>query len=124
MSLQFAREDYKEIVGNGEFSTPVTFTTPGINPFSASIIGLFVEHHNQVNTDGVPVNAKVSRLTICESDLTAKGYTTRNAANKVSLSNHLVSLKDINNVQRSYIVAEILPDNGIGGITLILANND
>lgn len=123
MSLQFAREDYAAIVGTGEFSVQCTFTSLGTTPQTAVVSGLFAEHHNSVNTDGMPVNSKTTRLTIVEADLIAKSYTTRNAQNRVSLTKHKVVVKDINNVSRSYVVSEILPDNHIGGITLILGDS-
>lgn len=122
MSLQFAREDYAAIVGTGEFSVQCTFTSLGATPQTAVVSGLFAEHHNSINTDGLPVNSKNTRLTIVESSLTALGYTTRNAQNRVSLTKHKVVVKDINGVNRSYVVNEILPDNHIGGITLILGD--
>lgn len=122
MSLQFAREDYAAIVGTGEFSVQCTFTSLGVTPQTAVVSGLFAEHHNSINTDGMPINSKTTRLTVVEATLTALGYTTRNVQNRVSLSNHKVVVKDIRGVSRSYVVNEILPDNHIGGITLILGD--
>jgi hypothetical protein len=122
MSLQFAREDYARIVGTGEFTVQCTFTSLGVTPQTAVISGLFTEHHNSINTDGLPVNSKNTRLTIVEASLTALGYVTRSAQNRVSLTSHRVVIKDINGVNRSYVVKETLPDNHIGGITLILGD--
>jgi hypothetical protein len=121
MSLVEARNDYKTIVGAGEFSTSCTFTPVGVTPVSRVVSGLFFEHHNSVNTDGVPVNAKNSRLTICESDLTSQGYVTRSSnTGRITLYKHLVDIVDIAGATKHYIVKEILPDRSLGGITLIL----
>lgn len=122
MSLQFAREDYKQIVGAGEFSVNCTFTPPGTSPVSKTIKGIYSEINNSVNTDGVPVNAKQTRLTICESDLTAQSYTTRDASNRITLNKHLVVIADISGTNRTYIVNEVIPDRTFGGITIILGD--
>jgi hypothetical protein len=122
MSLQLARQDYKDIVGAGDFSSSCTFTPPGVSPVSKVVSGLFVEHNNSVNTDGLPINAKNARLTICERDLTAQGYVTRSANNRISLYKHIVTINDISGTARKYIVNETIPDHGMGGITLILGD--
>lgn len=123
MSLQFAREDYKSIVGAGEFSVLCTFTSLGATPLTAVVSGIYSEHHNSINTDGLPVNSKNVRLTVVESDLIAKGYPTRNTgSNQIKLFNHKVSFADIGGTTRNYVVKEIFPDFTVGGITLILGD--
>jgi hypothetical protein len=122
MSLQFARDDFREIIGTGEFSVECTFTPPGTGVESVVISGLFAEHNNMINGDGIPVNSKISHLTVCESDLTALGYTTRNAAGKIALEKHLVDIADISGIIKHYIIKEYKPDHLLGGITLILGD--
>lgn len=122
MSLQFARDDYAAIIGAGEFSVQCTFTSLGTPAKTAIISGLYAEHHTSISTDGMPVNSKTTRLTIVEKNLTDLTYTVRNSDNRVNLNNHKVAIADIKGTVRNYVIKESLPDNGLGGITLILAD--
>ena len=114
-----ARSDFKDVI-NSE-GVECTFTPSG-SVDSLNIRGLFASHHNSINTDGVPINAKTTRLTIIEKDLTDHDYVTRNSKGYVSMKDHKVSFIDASGVLQYFIVNEVFPDNTLGVITLILGD--
>lgn len=121
MSLTRAINDLKRILNDGGFSVNITMTPP--NSTTSSIVkALAIKHHNSINTDGLPINAKNVHISLVEGDLTALNYTVRNSSGEVSLRNHRVSYADSTGVVKNYIIKETFPDETIGLITCILGD--
>lgn len=90
---------------------------------SYSITGLMAKNHVQIDvTTGALVNAKNTHITISEKDLISLGCTTRNSKGIVDLVGFKAIFKDSTDVNSTYKVIDVMPDETLGLITLTLGD--
>lgn len=120
--LAQAKADIEQITSDPDgFSAQLTFTSPTDD--TATIRGLFTEHHLAVDTDGNPVNAKNSHISFSEKFLTDAGYPVRNAGGKVYVKDHRVRVViSALNIDRTYVIRENYPDETLKFIVCILGD--
>lgn len=120
--LAQAKADIEQITSdpNG-FSAQLTFTAPDAS--TATIRGLFTEHHLAIDTDGNQVNAKNSHISFSEKFLADAGYPVRNSGGKVFVKDHRVRVVVSGlNIDRTYIIRENFPDETVKLIVCILGD--
>jgi len=115
--LTLARNDAHRILSEMGFETQMTVTKGDL---SVTVNGLTPVHHIAFNTEGVPVNSKDVRVSVSETALTEKGFTTRNTKGEVYMREVLVSFADSTGTVKAYIVNENYADESLGVIVLIL----
>lgn len=120
--LAQAKADIEQITSDPDgFSAELNFTAP--NGSTASIRGLFTEHHLAIDTDGRPVNSRNSHISFSEKFLTDLSYPVRNAAGKVFVKDHKVRVVvSALSIDRTYTIRENLPDETLGFIVCILGD--
>jgi hypothetical protein len=113
-----ARADIEQITSdeNG-WGTEMVFTAP--TDETATIFGIFVEHHTTFNPEGVNTNAKFTHCSFSERLLTVEGYPTRDDNDEVDFSNHKVVIKG-----KKYVIREWKPDETVGLISCSLGDFD
>jgi hypothetical protein len=117
--LDQIRLDIEQITANNqEFAVSATFTSP--DGETATINVIHSKHHLGIDTDGNRVNSKNAHISFAENNLTAEGYTVRNAADEVSMINHRVTVADSTGIQKEYVIKEAYPDEMVGLIVCIL----
>jgi len=116
-SFELAKRDAKFVINNNSFD--IEMLTPDKSK-TINITGWAVKHVISFDSDGNQVNTKISRITVDEDVLVAKGITVRNARGEIALLNFKVKFKDSSGVLRSFNVREQLPDQNFGLIMLIL----
>ena len=112
-----ARADAKRILNEMGFDSSITFTR---GSDTAILNALGIMHHLTFDTDGLPVNSKHVRVTVCEKSLNDAGFVTRNDKNDVVMKDVLISFFDTTGLEKKYCVAEYWPDESLGTILLIL----
>lgn len=118
--LDQIRLDIEQITANDdEFAVPATFTD---GSQSATINVIHSKHHMAHDTDGNAVNVKNAHISFAENNLTAEGYTVRNAAGEVAMINHRVTVADSTGTEKEYIIREAYPDEMVGLIVCILGD--
>lgn len=118
--FELAKRDAK--VAINENSVAIEMLTPN-RLQSINITGWAIKHVVSFDSDGNQVNTKISRVTVDESVLVAKGFTVRNARGEIALLNYKVRFADSSGVIRSFNVREQLPDQNFGLIMLILEDS-
>lgn len=111
-----AKADIEQITSDPDgWGTEMIFTAPTSE--TATIYGLFTEHHNSINDQGISTNAKFSHCSFSERLLTALDYPTRDGNGEVSLLNHSIVIKG-----KEYIIREQMPDETVGFIACKLGD--
>jgi hypothetical protein len=101
------------------FSTSVTFTTAN-GEVTKICDALAIRHSTTVNEYGAPVKGTAAFVTVAESALLDVDFPTRDANNKISLVDNLVSWVDVQGDTVNYIITEIFPDHTLGVIRCTL----
>jgi len=117
--FDLVKRDAKRYVNAGGYHIDITMLTPDKSK-TINITGWAVKHVISFDSDGNQVNTKISRITIDEDVLVAKGITVRNLKGEIALLNYKVKFVDSSGVLRGYNVREQLPDQNFGLIMLIL----
>lgn len=115
--FELAKRDAKLAINTNSFD--IEMLTPDKQK-TFNITGWAIKHVISFDSDGNQVNTKISRITVDESTLVAKGITVRNKRGEIALLNYKVKFKDSSGVLRSFNVREQLPDQNFGLIMLIL----
>ena len=120
--LAQAKADIEQITSDPDgFSAELNFTAPAGE--TATIRGLFTEHHLGFDTDGNRVNAKNSHASFSEKFLTDLNYPVRNADGKVYVKDHKVRVVVPGlGINRTYVIRENFPDETLGFIVCILGD--
>ena len=115
--FELAKRDAKLAINTNSFD--IEMLTPDKQK-SIKITGWAIKHVISFDSDGNQVNTKISRITVDEATLVAKGITVRNKRGEIALLNYKVKFKDSSGELRSFNVREQLPDQNFGLIMLIL----
>lgn len=119
--LDQIRLDIEQITSNDqEFAVSATFTD--LSGGTATINVIHSKHHMAQDTQGIRVNSKNAHISFAENNLTADGYTVRNAAGEVAMINHRVTVKDSTGIDKDYVIREAYPDEMVGLIVCILGD--
>lgn len=119
--LDQIRADIAQIT-QGEFSTPVTFTSAGATPVVVTVNAVAVKHHVANDSMGNVVNGKNARVSVAESVLTGLGYPVRTSSGEAYLKGHRVTWADSSGQTWTYIIREQFPDETTGLILCILGD--
>jgi hypothetical protein len=121
MTLALAREDWNKFLTSGGFEVDLTLTPP--DPYiPIQIKGIYAKHHNSISTEGIPINARLTRISFLESDLILAEYPVRNSSGEIAIVRHLVDFVDSTGTSKRYIIKETFPDETVGVITCILGD--
>jgi hypothetical protein len=120
--LAQAKADIEQISSDPDgFSAELTFTSPEAE--TATIRGLFTEHHMAVDTDGNTVNSKNAHISFSEKFLVDAGYPVRNSAGNVFVKDHLVRVVvSPIGIDKTYVIRENYPDEALKFIVCILGD--
>ena len=119
--LQQIRKDAQNYLKAGGFEEEIQLTNP--SGFSINIKGIHSKHWLQHDTDGNLINGKNAHITICEQEVNALGYVTRNQrTGNIDLQNHKVNVQDSTGIVKNYIINEWLPSETFGLIICILGD--
>lgn len=120
--LSQLRADIEQITANDqEFAVSATFTNT-ITGEQVIINVIHSKHHMAHDAEGARVNLKNAHISFAENNLTAEGYTVRNASGEVAMINHLVSVADSTGITKEYVIRECYPDEMVGLIVCILGD--
>jgi ABC-type transport system substrate-binding protein len=120
--LDRARKDAQRfLTDTGGFAVQLDISDDEGN--TASVTGLFSNHHVSVSTENVPVNSAKRSITVAEQAFERAGYPVRNSNGEVALEGHKVTYRDSTGQPGYYRVAETFADETIGNIVLILAKD-
>ena len=117
--FDLVKRDAKRYVNAGGYQLDIIMLTPDKTK-TINITGWAVKHVISFDSDGNQVNTKISRITVDEDVLVAKGIVVRNAKGSIALLDYKVKFADSSGVLRGYNVREQLPDQNLGLIMLIL----
>jgi len=121
--LDFARQDWKTILGSKmDFSIDITITNPKTGE-SAMVVGLNTKHWFKVDYDtGMIVNTRNAHINISEAELVAAYFPTRNAAGEVNLKGCLINVADSTGIKKDYIITQAHPDETVGVLVCLLGD--
>ena len=121
MGLSRAIADARRFITAGGFEQIFTLTSPD-GETEVEIKGIEATHHTAVNTEGVPVNSKNTRITVIEADLTDEDITTRDARGDLSMLNWIVEYTDKFGKAKTTKIVEQVPDDTLGILTFWLTD--
>jgi len=111
--LAMARRDAQKFATSGGFQEDITLSTPDaakIVQVTGFHTGVWMDYDN----DGNKVNSDKFHIDIPEQALIDLDYPVRNAAGKVALKNHLVTVKDNTGTDREFVINESHPNGTLG----------
>lgn len=119
--IEQAKRDWKNITTdpNGA-GVELTFIAP--DGTSVDVYGVHTKHNTSIDEDGMRVNSPNAHISVSEAVLTDNYYPVRDSNGLVSMRNHKVVAKDSRGVEVTYKIVEAMPDQTIGVIVFMLAN--
>ena len=116
-----ARRDWRSLL-QSSFDLDITITAP--NSETATIKGLGTRITQEYDTDGQSIIGELTSVTINEAELSEANpaYPIRDTKGLVALNDHIVKFLDSQDVERSYKVKIVYPNNTVGIIRMECAD--
>ncbi len=119
MSYERARRDTKRIL-SGEFTVQMTLENPD-RSISIGISGWHTRKNLLTDIDqGRMVHSRIAHATFDLSVLYAAGYPVDGLDGDPKLDDHILTAPDASGKIRTYIIAEMMPDDTTGNMTVYL----
>ena len=121
--LDFARQDWKTILGSKmDFSVDITITNPKTGE-TAIVVGLNSKHWFKVDYDtGMIVNTRNAHINISEAELIAAYFPTRNAQGEVNIKGCIIKVADSTGIEKEYVITQAHPDETVGVLVCLLGD--
>jgi hypothetical protein len=114
------KSDTEQITGNlVDFAMPVILEAP--TGQTVEINGIYSDHSNAYDENGMPITGKFTHVTISEQPLIDLGYPTRSSKGLMNFLSHKVTINYADGRSEKYIVDQQRPDYTINLVILILA---
>ena len=116
-----ARKDAIKFVSAGGFEEDILLISKD-GSVELAVKGLSTLKTQQFDNEGNSVNASTAHVDIPESALIEGNYPYRSGSSgKISLIDHGLIVKDLNQVDRRYVISECLPNGTTGLIVCIVS---